>query len=825
MRSIQLCFPTQGNVSSVDSVTYLYYMEIKNHYSLPSQGKWVSYDGDAERILLEDYRRLWGTNFLNDLTIEVLDEPWSNGVVGKRAIFIMEERERVKIVDFVGSKELDREKIDEKLQEQGIVIRLDTFIDLALVRRVKGVLKQMFAEKGYHFAEITHTIEPMAGGPKLVHLTFNMDEGPKVRIADIDFIGNTAMSDRALKRKMKNTKERWFLSWITGRGTYKEEMFEDDAEKIIEHYRNEGYITARVGQPDVNYLPESKDGDTRGVRLRVPVTEGERYRVGELKFDGHTVVKPEALQKIFEKIRPGRYYSEADVRKGFEKARELYGSIGYYEFTGFPDLSPRTGTPADQNGGGGSSDIVVEDRPTRIQGDPVVDVTIRLQEGKQYFVNRITFVGNKSTHDEVIRREMQLVEGGVFDTEALKYSVRRLNQLGYFEALEDKGIGIAKTQAAENEVDVTLTLKESNLNQLTFGAGVSQFDGFFGQLSFQTTNFLGRGESLTLSLQDGSRAENYQLAFTEPFMFGRPITGGVDLFKRNIEFIGQFTEKSLGGGLTFGYPLARFTRMFLNYSYEQTKTTLDTRYFGPEYFTELLRFSPYLQDAVGRCNNRPCTISKITPTVRLNTVDHPIFPTTGRMYSAAFELAGMGGNTRFYRPRLEGVWYLRHTGRTTVGLRGQVEYIAPYGRTTKDLLPIFERTVLGGEYSVRGFDIRSIGPRHKITDPETGEEIDSGLVIGGNKSVLFNAEYQITIAGPVRLVLFYDAGQVRDFGESYAFNQFKTSTGWEVRFFMPILNVPFRLIWAYNPQREGILNDRFRPQEPTVFRFAVGTTF
>ena len=153
-----------------------------------------------------------------------------------------------------------------------------------------------------------------------------------------------------------------------------------------------------------------------------------------------------------------------------------------------------------------------------------------MTEGEQYFVNRITFTGNTTTRDNVIRREMRLVEGGVFNTEALKYSVRRLNQLGYFKNIEEQGghgVDVQKTPNAKNEVDVTLKLEEQNRNQLTFGAGVSQFEGFFGQLSFQTSNFLGRGESLTLSVQAGSRAENYQLAFTEPFLFDRNITGGV----------------------------------------------------------------------------------------------------------------------------------------------------------------------------------------------------------------------------------------------------------------------------------------------------------
>ena len=196
------------------------------------------------------------------------------------------------------------------------------------------------------------------------------------------------------------------------------------------------------------------------------------------------------------------------------------------EFTGYPDLAPRDAPErrrrrSDGRGSAGRIRCTAARRGAE-HGPPIVDVTLRMQEGKQYFVNRITFVGNTTTRDNVIRREIRLVESGVFNTEALKYSIKRLNQLGYFKPLEGEAIAVEKTPGADNKVDVKLKFEEQNRNQLTFGAGVSQYDGFFGQLSFQTSNFLGRGETFTVSAQQGSRATNYQLAFTEPFLFDRP---------------------------------------------------------------------------------------------------------------------------------------------------------------------------------------------------------------------------------------------------------------------------------------------------------------
>src|SRR6185503_8435964 len=371
--------------------------------------------------------------------------------------------------------------------------------------------------------------------------------------------------------KMKDNKApNPFWGWITRGGTYQEAKFETDADLIQSYYRNEGYVQAQVGQPEIKVLEDAKDGKTQWIQLRIPITEGKRHRVGAFAIDGNTVVRSEALAPLF-KVKVGDWYNEKDVRDGLIKAREIYGAGGYMEFTGFPDLSFPDAANA-------AVPLALQAVPEAGQA-PTVDVTMRLQEGKQYFVNRITFVGNTTTRDNVIRREMRVYEGSVFNSEALKGSIRRLNQLGYFKPLEGppKDVTVDKLAVQGNDapkVDVKMNLEEQNRNQLSFGAGVSQFEGFFGQLSFQTSNFLGRGESLTVSLQAGSRAKNYTLSFTEPFLFDRNITGGVNLFNQEVRYINQFTQKSVGTSLTFGYPLGRgFWRMFNNYSYQQVRET------------------------------------------------------------------------------------------------------------------------------------------------------------------------------------------------------------------------------------------------------------
>jgi outer membrane protein insertion porin family len=659
----------------------------------------------------------------------------------------------------------------------------------------------------------------MAGGPKLVHLTFNMDEGPKVKIRRIVFEGNRAVSDGTLGRRMKGNKPVWFLSFVTGRGTYQETKFQDDATRVLDYYRDRGYINAQVGDPRLNVVGDSADKETRWVELIVPVVEGRRYRVGEFAFAGNTVVKDDVLRPFF-KIKEGDYYSQKRIREGVQKAQEIYGAGGYYEFVGYPENRPRdVPNPADPETPTAIA-AVTEAAP----GPPIVDVTMRMEEGKQYFINRITFVGNTTTRDSVIRRELRLYENGIFNTEAMKYSIRRLNQLGYFKPLQGPPVDVAfdKTPGMDSKVDVRFTLEEQNRNQLTFGAGVSQFEGFFGQLSFQTANFLGRGESLTISLQGGQRAQNYQIAFTEPFLFDRNITGGINLSKNEVRYIGQFTQKSTGGSLTFGFPLGTgFTRMYTNYSYEEVRVTeISDLYSDPL----TLANNPWLRDSllIGQGGMR--AVSKIVPTILYNTVDQPIFPTTGKRLTGSIDIAGLGGNTSFYKPRLEGVWFISQNPRMSLGMRGEWQYVTTY-RDTREL-PIFERLFLGGEYSVRGFDTRTIGPQDPLT----------GLVLGGNKSLLFNIEQAFHIASQVRIIAFYDAGQVQVGpqrqedgsilpGRDFTLKDFKTSTGLEVRFFMPVLNVPFRLIFAQNLQRGGVLDNTLRPQKAFQFRFAVGTTF
>jgi outer membrane protein insertion porin family len=792
------CFEKQGGTSIVEPQTYLYYIQVQP--SQPSRDKWVTYDTSTEQTIRQDFKRLWSTDFLDDLSIEVLDYPFANGVTGKVVVYHMEERQRVKIVDYVGTKQIEQTKIDEKLREENVQVRLDSFINDGVIRRVKNIIRTMLSEKGFLDSTITHEIKPMPGGTKIVHLTFTINEGPKYIVRDIDFIGNKAVSDRKLKKRMKDTKERWLFSFINGRGTYKETKYEEDAEKVQAYYRDKGFITTTVANPELRTLSTSEDGKTREITLLIPVTEGPRYKIGSFTFADNTVVKSEVLLPIF-KLKAGDYYSEKDVRKGFEKARELYGSGGYWEFTGYPAFKRHD--EVDPNAS-------PEERAAAAARPAVVDVTMHLQEGEQFFVNRITFTGNTVTRDRVIRRELRLVENGIFNTEALKYSVKRLNQLGYFKPLEgNEAIKVEKSPEEKNHVDVTLKLEEQNRNQLQFGAGYSELDGTFINGSYATSNFLGQGETFEVAMQVGARAKNYQFSVSEPYLFDRPISGGVTLFSRKYDYLSTlgtvgYSEVRTGFSVTGGMPmlfLPSFGRLFTNYAYEVIDTAFDE-----ELLDSASGGNPG-DPIFGTLDQGRHIESRISPTLVYNTVDNPFTPRKGMRITATYEVAGglLGGTTNYLRPDAEVILYIPHLRRTALGLRAQAGLIRPFGST--DILPYYRRFFLGGETQIRGVDIRTVGP------------MDSrNRALGGDKFLLFNAEYYFDVAGPVRLLAFHDAGQAYAEDQPFNLRELRTSSGFEARVVMPIMNVPLRFIYAWNFYR-----DTFQPAR--AFKFAVGSTF
>jgi outer membrane protein insertion porin family len=742
-----------------------------------------------ERRLREDFRRLWDAGFLEDLTLDVRE-----GTKGKVILFRVLERKRVQIVDYRGSKALTTTNIEDELKKREATLRVDSFYDIAKARRVESVIKEMLAEKGRPFGTVKIDAKPIGAAGQQV--SFIIDDGPKAKVREVEFTGNQAFSDGKLRSTMKKIKPAgfWNLSWLGGKSTFTDDKWsghEGDLSRLQDFYLNHGYVTATVGEPKITYV----DGGGKGkkakkwAKLVIPVSEGDQYRVGDVKFDGMTIFKEEGVRPLF-KLRSGDIYNESRIKKGFDKLRDAYGAQGYFQFTGYPKRTPD---------------------PTR----KVVDVTLTMDEDKRYYVGRILFTGNDTTRDKVIRREVYMNEGEVFNTEALKLSIRRINQLGYFKPMEGPP-QIAPSSLGEEKLDVTFKVEEQNRNQFTFGGGVSGLEGTFINASFSTANFLGLGETFQISAQSGARTKNYQIAITEPYLFDRPITAGIDLFKTRLviptfDNVVGYTQESTGASFVVGLPAGRFTRVFTSYAYRIVNIGGLSQTLGGSLDPTTPFFDPFFFGQEGKQKE-----STLTPSFVHNTVDNPWTPRSGIKWTLTTQIAGgpLKGTLDYFRPEAEFIVYIPHMRRTALGLRGNVAMIRPFGNTARvdpvtgrNTLPIYQRYFLGGETEIRGVDIRTVGP------------IDSeNHTLGGNKKALFNAEYYIDIAGPLRAVLFFDAGQSFLEGEKINPKKFRTSTGIEMRFIMPVLNVPFRLIYAWNPNRDAF-------QKKSTFKFAVGTTF
>ncbi len=768
----------------VQTETLLYYVSTK-----PGD----RYD---EARLKADFRRLWDTGFLDDLTLEVVD-----GQQGKIAIFGVSERKRIQIVDYRGSKELTSSSIEDELKKRDAQIRIDTFYDLGRARKVEAIVREMLDARGRPFATVKHEAKPIGGAAE--QLSFTIDDGPRAKVKEIVFDGNDVFSDGTLAGRMKKIKASglWNLSWLGGKSSYTESRWlgeppdVGDQKRLEDFYLDHGYVTARIGAPRVSYT-DGKSGlfrkkPVKWITLTVPVTEGVQYRVGEVKFEGLTVLKEEFVRPLF-KTRTGDVYDESKLKKGFDKLRDAYGSIGYFQWTGGPKRTPD---------------------PAR----KMVDVTLAMDEDKRYYVGQITITGNDTTRDKVVRREIYLNEGDVFSTEALKATIRRINQLGYFKPMEGAP-DLQPSPRGDDKLDITLKVEEQNRNQFTFGGGVSGLEGAFVNASFSTTNFLGAGETVSLAAQAGGRTKNYQLAITEPYFLDRPLTLGFEVYLRRLTYLSYenvigYSEQNQGLAVTSGFPVSRFSRAFASYSYQivdlygvdeqalerlrDASTTGDGSIGAPAIDPELL------QGSLGRRYE-----SRITPSWVRNTVDNPFLPRSGTRITASFQYTGgpLGGSVNYYRPTLESVYYRPFGRKMAIGLRGEVAYTRPFGETRE--IPYYQRYFLGGETQIRGYNARTVSPQ----DPATN------TAVGGNKYALFNAEYYFDLFGPVRFLLFFDAGEAYAEGQGFYWKTLRTSTGAELRFVMPVLNVPFRLIYAYNANR-----DYFQPK--TAFKFAVGTTF
>jgi outer membrane protein insertion porin family len=431
-----------------------------------------------------------------------------------------------------------------------------------------------------------------------------------------------------------------------------------------------------------------------------------------------------------------------------------------------------------------------------------VNVTFNIHEGEVAYLNRLEFKGNTYTKDKVIRREMLLREGDRFSITRFKNSILRMQQLGLVE-LEGEP-DVRPNPENPNLMDVTLNVREMQRNNIQFTAGFSGYEGAFVALSYSTVNFLGAGEKLELMLQRGKYINNYMFAFTEPYFLDLPMNLGFKIFDRSIEYRGLFTRKGTGIDFHIGGRIKGYLRSTLTYSYE----FIDINYLNRGTEDESGGFGGFGPYSYGGWSGK-YRVSSIIPSIYRSTVNSPILPTAGSLYMASCKFSGgfLGGEIQMIKPHFEWKHFQPVVGNHILGLHVDYKFIKSFGEGPG--IPVWERFFLGGEMSIRGYNYYAIGPRDPI----------SGRNIGGEKSLVLNAEYIIPFGSSLFFILFYDHGNAFNRDEKISLKNMYTSTGLEFRIFVPALRIPFRLIFAFNNPKE------YRSDSSFNFRFALGTTF
>jgi outer membrane protein insertion porin family len=543
-------------------------------------------------------------------------------------------------------------------------------------------------------------------------------------------------------------------------------------ENLKKKYQEHGYMEAVIGEPRI------EDIEKRSIffkkqqmkKIIVPVDAGYRYFVGDVTVEGNKIIRTEFLRSLVG-YKAGDVYSISVREKAVEDIQEVYGNAGYI----YAQVMP-----------------VESLDPKRKR----VNVTFNIYEGEAVFLNRLEIRGNTFTKDKVIRREILIREGDRFGFSYFKNSILRMKQLGLVDLQGEPDI--MPNPEDPTKMDVTLHVQEMQRNNIQFTAGYSGYQGTFVALSYSTVNFLGGGESLQLMVQYGGRIKNYSLGFTEPYVFDLPLNLGFNVFDQFTIYPYLYNRKGRGVRLNLGARIVGYWRTNVSYGYEFVQIDL------PESDSD----EPFVDPIYGRLFGLGnYNISSITTSLYRSTIDSPLTPTRGTLYSIGLKYAGgpLGGDIDLIKPRFEFTLYAPVIKRSVFGFHVQYQFINNVGEAD---VPFWEKFYLGGEQSIRGYDIYTIGPRSA-----------QGTNIGGEKSLVINTEYIIPIGGPLYAILFFDAGNAYSSEQKVSFNNLFTSTGLELRMFVPALRVPFRLIFSYNNRKIRTSDSNF------AFRFAIGTTF
>jgi outer membrane protein insertion porin family len=787
-RAQEAAAPQQGQPSSetIDQIRVVGNRRIPKETIL---ARLFTHPGDLyDPISIErDFNSLWNTGYFDDLRIE--REDTEKGII--LDVFVR-EKPNIREINYKGMSSITQSDVLDRFKKEKVGLTVESQYDPAKIKHAETVLKQMLAEHGHQFATIRTEVKTIP--PASVQVNFNIKEGPVVKVGQIKFAGNEHLNSLYLRRSMKNLKPIGIPYSIVLEDlfprTFDASKLEEDAERVRQAYRDKGYANAAVEQPKTQIRDEGglnwftfRPRKGKRIDILMPVEEGGRYRLSGITFTGNKAVNNVAALRGTFALKDGDWFSATAIGKGLDNLKKAYGQLGYINFGAIPRLD-------------------YDDQKK------TVSMTIDIDEGKQFNVSRIEFQGNTVTRDRVIRRELLLDEGSVYNSQLWEYSLLRLNQLEYFEPLKVDQDSEAHQDADAGTVELLLKVKEKGKNSIGMNGGVSGLSGAFIGINYQTNNFLGLGETLSLQGNLGSIQREFTFGFTQPYIKNRPINVGFQIFNQKQDYnpaknyqtttgaslnltdaekslTQNYNQASSGFNVSVSYPLRRHAFQRVGFTYSLTRSTITAFSTASQSFFQTISFRSGIQGSnplAGIVN------SGVSLSYTYDTVSNPARPRTGKQISGVFQASGIWGNVRYISPLIAykqyfPMHYLKPTenGRNVLAVRAQLGYVQGFGGA---VAPPNNRFYSGGEADIRGFDIRSATPYGYVptrinfqltnpdgscvprdpSNPQANQCIQVALPIygiasvGGDAQWTSNVEYRIPVVGPFTFSIFDDFG-------------------------------------------------------------------
>jgi outer membrane protein insertion porin family len=745
--------------------------------------------------LVRDVRELWDSGFFDDIEVDL--DRRDDGVILR---FLVRERPNIREITFEGNSEIDNEKLLE-----GIEAKPNTILSYPALRRSVQKIRDLYAEKGFFLAEVS--FEVVAQRENEVVVKFKIVEHEAVTVRRITFIGNHHVSDSDL-REIMFTGQGSFFSFGSG-GPFRQDAFERDVLMINATYYDRGFLSVSVAAPRVMLTP-----DRSGIEITLTITEGPQYKIRQLRIferdaSGREVEPIGGRRHLREMLRAksGDVFNRAELAKDLQAVRTMYRDEGYANV----EADPQTQLDPDKE---------------------QVDIVVPIRRGPLVYFERIEVRGNTKTRDKVIRREMQIAEGHTFSESKLETSKRLITALGYFERVDIS----TEEGSAPDRINVNVEVGERATGTFQIGAGFSSIENFILTAQIQQANLFGNGQSLSLQAQVSGLRQLVNIRFFEPYFFDSDFSMSTDLYDQ-LRVYPDFAQHTRGGALTLGYPLTQppYLRASLTYTAEldRVSTTNTSTLFGTSSAVSIFQRLPL------RNLFTDGFTSSLRPAITLDTRDNRLFPTSGLYLQGSAELASpiFGSENEFLRYRATGRFYYPLGEGFVIKLNTELGVVTS---PRAEGVPIFARFFLGGILDLRGYRLRTVGPRLPLSqalDPNA-PPITNGAIIGGNLSYFQNLELEFPVIEKVgiRGVIFTDAGNAWNLEQVYcnaaqggtfgvtdpcwhgASSLFKlrTSYGAGVRWFSPL--GPLRFEWGFpiNP---------LPFEESSVFEFTIGNFF